>query len=399
MIMKRKVCVVTGTRAEYGLLKPLIHKLYHAERLELQIVVTGMHLSPEFGLTYREIEEDGYPILSKIEMLLSSDSAAGITKSMGAAMFGFADCFAINQPELIVILGDRYEMLAVASAAMVAGIPIAHIHGGELTEGVMDDAIRHSITKMSHIHFTATEEYRKRVIQLGEQPQFVYNVGALGVENIKKIRLLDQEDLEKQLKYQFSRDTIMVTYHPVVMENITAEQQFQNILDVLDLYPELSVIFTKANSDPDGRIINQMIDNYAGRHKERCIQFASLGQLKYLSALQFCAVVLGNSSSGLIEAPSFGIPTINIGDRQKRRLHGDSVIDCGYEVKQIQEAVEKAFSYEFRYKIAGLKNPYEGDNTSDQILSVIIQALESGIQKKKEFFDLNISLETIVGGK
>lgn len=388
--MKNQVCVITGTRAEYGLLKPLIEKVKQARELELQIVVTGMHLSPEFGLTYREIEKDGYPITAKIEMLLSSDTAVGITKSMGVAMLGFADCFALNQPDLVVILGDRYEMLMAASAAMVAKIPIAHIHGGELTEGIIDEAIRHSITKMSHIHFTATEEYRRRVIQLGEQPQTVYNVGALGIENIRNMKLLDQETLEKQMDFKFSDRTIMVTYHPVTLEDCSSEKQFQDILDVIDDHPELSVIFTKANSDMDGRIINQMIDAYVGSHAKRCAAYTSLGQLRYLSALQFCSAVVGNSSSGMIEVPSFGIPTVNIGSRQKRRMHAESVIHCGNHKMQIDEAVRMALSEDFQQRLTRIKNPYEGEHTSEKMLSVIIQALDHGIDLKKEFYDIGV---------
>lgn len=388
--MSYKVCIITGTRAEYGLLKLLINKVYQSESLELQLVVTGMHLSPEFGLTYKEIESDGYPITSKIEMLLSSDTSAGITKSMGVAMLGFADYFAQYKPHLTVILGDRYEMLMAASASMIAKVPIAHIHGGELTEGVIDEAIRHSITKMSHIHFTSTEEYRNRVIQLGEQPQCVYNVGALGIENIKNIKLLDKETLEKQINFQFTSKTIMVTYHPVVMENISTKKQFANILDVIHTHNEISVIFTKANADMDGRIINEMMDDFVNHHCERCAVYTSLGQLKYLSALQFCKAVVGNSSSGIIEVPSFGIPTVNIGDRQRRRLHAASVIDCGNNRNEIEAALKEALSNEFADTVVRVKNPYEGKHTSDQMIAIINQALKQGINKQKIFYDLKI---------
>ncbi len=384
----KKICVITGTRAEYGLLKPLIDKIYRIPAWELQLVVTGMHLSPEFGLTYGAIEEDGYPIKTKIEMLLSSDTSVGITKSMGVALIGFADCFAENKPDIVIILGDRYEMLVAAQAAMVAKIPIAHIHGGELTEGAMDEAIRHSITKMSHLHFTSTEEYRNRVIQLGEQPRSVYNVGALGVENIKTIKLLGKEELEKELDFRFSSRTLMVTYHPVTLENMTSKVQFKNLLDVIEERKDLSVIFTKANSDPDGRIINQMMDEFAADHRERCAVYTSLGQLRYFSALQFCAAVAGNSSSGILEAPSFGIPTVNIGDRQKGRVHGETVIDCGNDKRQIILALEKALSPEFKAGLSKAKNPYEGERTSDRILEIISKALRDGIDMKKRFYDI-----------
>ncbi len=388
--MRNKICIVTGTRAEYGLLKPLIDKVYKSKEFELQLTVTGMHLSPEFGLTYKEIEQDGYPIISKIEMLLSSDSAVGITKSMGMAMLGFADFFQSNKPDILVILGDRYEIFAAAAAAMAANIPIAHIHGGELTEGVIDEAIRHSITKMSHIHFTSTEEYRRRVIQLGEQPQSVYNVGALGIENIKEMKLLDKSSLEEALDFRFRKQTIMVTYHPVTLENETSEEQFKNILDVINENKKISVIFTKANSDMNGRIINQMIDDFVSRNKERCAGYTSLGQLKYLSALQYCKAVVGNSSSGIIEVPSFGIPTVNIGDRQRRRLHAKSVISCRNEKEEIAAALQKALSDEFINEIASVKNPYEGQHTSDKIFKIINKALCSGINIKKKFYDIGV---------
>lgn len=385
----KKICVVTGTRAEYGLLKPVIKRISDAKDLELNLAVTGMHLSPEFGLTYKEIEQDGYLITAKIEMLLSSDTPVGITKSMGLAIIGFADYFENNKPDLVIILGDRYEMLMVASAAMIARIPIAHIHGGELTEGLIDEAIRHSITKMSHLHFTTTEEYRRRVVQLGEQPQSVYNVGSLGVESIKKISLLKKDELESAIGFRFFT-TIMVTYHPVTLESMTSEAQFKNILRVLDAHKEITVIFTKANSDTDGRVINQMIDDYVKGNKGRCVAFTSLGQLRYLSALQFCTAVLGNSSSGLIEVPSFKIPTINIGDRQLGRVKAESVIDCDNSIEQIEDALMKALSPEFREQLSEMKNPYEGEQTSEKIVDIIRQQVNKGINIKKKFYDIGV---------
>lgn len=385
----KKICIVTGTRAEYGLLKPIIEKVHRADGMELQLVVTGMHLSAEFGLTYREIEEDGYPIRTKIEMLLSSDTAVGITKSMGIALLGFADYFESNRPDIVVALGDRYEMLVVATAAMVAGIPIAHIHGGEKTEGAIDEAIRHSITKMSQLHFTTTEEYRNRVIQLGEQPETVYNVGALGIENIKTVKLMGKRELEESLGFEFTDHTIMLTYHPVTMEAQTAEKQFGNILDAIDRRRDLFVIFTKANSDTDGRIINRMIDEYAAKNSNRCRVYTSLGQLRYLSALQFCRVVVGNSSSGIIEAPSFHIPTVNIGIRQQGRVRADSVIDCGNKTQEILEAIEKAEAMYSEGTLNTVMNPYEGENTSQAIYQKIVEYLESSDTNIKKFNDLN----------
>ena len=347
-----------------------------------------MHLSPEFGLTYKEIEKDGYPICTKIEMLLSSDTTVGITKSMGVALMGFADCFEQQRPDILIVLGDRYEIFMAVSAAMIARIPIAHIHGGELTEGLIDEAIRHSITKMSQLHFTTTEEYRNRVIQLGEQPSRVYNVGALGVENIKNIKLLEKAELERQLGFTFSDKTILVTYHPVTLENATSKEQFENVLNVLEKHKELKIIFTKSNSDTDGRIINQMIDEFVKVNPERCVVFTSMGQLRYLSALQFCTAVMGNSSSGIIEVPSFGIPTINIGERQRGRVSAETVINCGNDTEEIEEALQQALSVEFRNAIHYCKNPYEGENTSEKIIEIIKHSLNQGIEVKKKFYDM-----------
>ncbi|MCI8773068.1 MAG: UDP-N-acetylglucosamine 2-epimerase (hydrolyzing) [Lachnospiraceae bacterium] len=384
----KKICIVTATRAEYGLLKPVIEKIYKSETTELKLVVTGMHLSPEFGLTYKEIEADGYPIDQKIEMLLSSDTPVGITKSMGIALIGFGDYFSVNRPDIVVILGDRYEMLMVAAAAMIARIPIAHLHGGEKTEGAVDEAIRHSITKMSHLHFTSTEEYRRRVIQLGEQPDRVYNVGALGVENARKVSLLRKEELENQIGFHFSEPTVMVTYHPVTLEMLTAKDQFTDILSVIDSHKEISVIFTKANADTDGRIINRMIDEYVRDNSDRCAVYTSLGQRRYLSALQYVDAVLGNSSSGLVEVPSFHIPTINIGDRQRGRVCAESVIHCGNSANEIESALLLALSKEFRQKLTDMDNPYEREGTSDKIVETICDALEQGIEIKKSFYDI-----------
>lgn len=386
----KKICVVTATRAEYGLLKPIIDKIYKSEMAELKLVVTGMHLSPEFGLTYKEIEEDGYPIDQKIEMLLSSDTPIGITKSMGVALMGFADYFSVNRPDIVVILGDRYEMLMVAAAAMMARIPIAHLHGGEKTEGAVDEAIRHSITKMSQLHFTATEEYRRRVIQLGEQPEHVYNVGALGVENARKVSLFGKEELEHQIGFRFSKPTIIVTYHPVTLEMLTAREQFADILSVIDNHKEISVIFTKANADTDGRIINQMIDEYVRENSDRCAAYTSLGQKRYLSTLQYVEAVLGNSSSGLVEVPSFHIPTVNIGDRQRGRVCAESVIHCGNTVQEIEEALHMALSVEFRKSLTIMQNPYEKEGTSDKIVEIIGNVLDNEIEMKKTFYDISV---------
>lgn len=387
----KRVCVVTGTRAEYGLLKPVIEKISKDEELELYLIVTGAHLSPEFGLTYKEIEADGYIINKRIEMLLSADTPGSIVKSMGVEMMGFADAFADGCPDMVVILGDRYEMLAAASAAMVHRIPIAHIHGGETTEGAIDESIRHAITKMSYLHFAATEPYRNRIIQLGESPERVFNVGALGIENIKTIKLLDKESLEKSIDFKFSDNTVIVTYHPVTLEKQSSAEPFCNLLSVLKNRTELNIIFTKANSDPDGRIINQMIDDFVEVNKDRSVAYTSLGQVRYLSALKYCNAVIGNSSSGIIEAPSFHIPTVDIGDRQRGRIASDSVLHCGTGVKEIEHALCRAMQDEFRQSISKVRNPYERKNTSSEIVGSIKRFLQDGINIKKTFFDLDVS--------
>ena len=383
----KKVCVVTGTRAEYGLLKPLIKRINDDNEVELQLVVTGMHLSPEFGLTYHEIEEDGFCITEKNEMLLSSDTPNGITKSIGLAIIGFADIFTRIRPDMIVLLGDRYEIFAAAAAALIHRIQIAHVGGGELTEGAIDDAMRHSITKMSTLHFTSTEEYRNRVIQLGEQPQNVYCVGSLGVENIKKQKLLSKEELGKSIKFNLDRPYVVVTYHPVTLEADSAETQIKNLLNAIDRFKEYRIIFTKANADTEGRIINQLIEQYVSKSSDRAIAVTSLGMTRYLSALKYCEMVIGNSSSGLIEAPSFKIPTVNIGYRQKGRVRSESVIDCGYDENQIIGAIEKARCMRKSEKIKRIVNPYEGIDTSGKMYQAIKEFLEKG-KNNKTFYDM-----------
>jgi len=383
----KKVCVVTGTRAEYGLLKPLITEINNTDDMNLQLVVTGMHLSPEFGLTYQEIERDGFEIVERNEMLLSSDTPNGITKSIGLAIIGFADIFTRIVPDIVVILGDRFEVFAAATAAMIHRIPIAHIHGGELTEGVIDDAIRHSITKMSTLHFTSTEQYRKRVIQMGEQPDRVFCVGALGVENIKKQKLLDKRELEQSIQFSLDIPYIIVTFHPVTLENNTAEIQCQNLLSALDQFREYHIIFTKANADMGGRIINKKIDEYVNLNRDRAIVVASLGMVRYLSALKYCEMVIGNSSSGLLEAPSFRIPTVNVGDRQKGRVRGKSVIDCGWTTKEIVDAIQTAKMMINTGKLKNEVNPYEGVNTSNTILQLLREYLLNDNYTAKKFYD------------
>lgn len=385
----KRIGIMTGTRAEYGLLKSLMQEINKDNDLELYLIVSGMHLSPEFGMTYKEIEEDGFEINAKVEMLLSSDSPAGISKSIGLGVIGFADEFQRADLDMLILLGDRYEALSAAISAMVMRIPIAHLHGGELTEGAIDEGIRHSITKMSYLHFTSTEQYRNRVIQLGENPERVFYVGALGVENIKKINLMTKEELERAIHFEIDENTVVVTYHPVTLENNTVEEQFLNLLKVLDRNPKIRMIFTKANADTNGRIVNELIDKYTAQNSERACAFMSLGQKRYLSALKYCRIVIGNSSSGIIEAPSFGKPIINIGDRQKGRICADSVINCGYTQQEIQQAMETALTKEFENKASNCRNPYEKENTAANIISVIKDyLLNDKIKLKKGFYDI-----------
>lgn len=385
----KRIGIMTGTRAEYGLLKSLMQEINKDNDLELYLIVSGMHLSPEFGMTYKEIEEDGFQINAKVEMLLSSDSPAGISKSIGLGVIGFADEFQRADLDMLILLGDRYEALSAAICALVMRIPIAHLHGGELTEGAIDEGIRHSITKMSYLHFTSTEQYRNRVIQLGENPERVFYVGALGVENIKKINLMTKEELERSIHFEIDENTVIVTYHPVTLENNTVEEQFLNLLEVLDRNPKIRMIFTKANADTNGRTVNELIDKYAAQNSERACAFVSLGQKRYLSALKYCRIVIGNSSSGIIEAPSFGKPIINIGDRQKGRICADSVINCGYTQQEIQQAMETALTKEFENKASNCRNPYEKENTAANIISVIKDyLLNDKIKLKKGFYDI-----------
>ncbi len=383
----KKICVVTGTRAEYGLLRPLIKRINEDNQLELQIIATGMHLSPEFGSTYKEIGNDGFNIDEKIEILLSSDTPVGISKSIGLGIIGFADVFERLKPDMIIILGDRYEVFAAASAAMVSRIPIAHLHGGETTEGAIDEAIRHSITKMSYLHFTSTEKYRQRVIQLGEDPERVFNVGAIGIESIKELKLLNKSELEKSISFKLDKKTALVTFHPVTLENNTSKKQFQELLNALDKFKDLKIIFTKANSDTNGRIINSMIDEYVYSNKNRTIAFTSMGQLRYLSAMKYIDLVIGNSSSGIIEAPYFNVPTINIGDRQKGRTQAQSIINCKPIKQDIYYSIIKALSEKFINSIKDASNPYGNGVVSKKILMRIKESLNTGIELKKVFYD------------
>ena len=382
----KKICVVTGTRAEYGLLYWLLKEIEADKDLELQLIATGMHLSPEFGLTYQTIEKE-FKINKKIEMLLSSDTSVGISKSMGLAQISFAESYDELKPDIVIVLGDRYEIFSATSAAMIAKIPIAHLHGGEKTEGAFDESIRHSITKMSHLHFTATNEYKNRVIQLGEHPSRVFNVGGMGIENIKRLKLLSKDEFEKSIEFKLNIKNILVTFHPVTLENSTAKEQFQQLLDAIDELEDTNIIFTKANSDTDGRVINQMIDEYVTKNFQKSVQFTSLGQLRYLSALQYVDAVVGNSSSGLAEAPSFRIGTINIGDRQKGRIKASSVIDCEANKNSIVKAFAKLYSKEFQETLKTTINPY-GDGCASKKIVEILKNVNLKNILKKSFYDL-----------
>jgi len=388
----RKICIFTGTRAEYGLLKPLMDEIVRDESFHLQLLASGMHLSSEFGLTYKLIEEDGFFIDEKVEMLLSSDTPAGISKSMGLGLMGYADALNRLSPDVAVILGDRFECMAFACTCLNARTPVAHIHGGETTIGAVDEAFRHAITKMSHLHFTSTEEYRKRVIQLGEHPARVFNVGAIGIENIKNMALLSKKELEKDIGFDLGDRYVLVTFHPVTLESGTAEEQFKNLLFALDKSAEASgapskIIFTKANADTDGRIINQLIDSYVAQHPDKAIAFTSMGQCRYLSAMKNASAVVGNSSSGIVEAPSFQVPTVNIGDRQKGRVRDRSVIDCGPASTEIEEALQKAFSSDFARSLKDMVSQYEKPGTAMAVLKSIKNA-DLGNIIKKTFYDL-----------
>jgi GDP/UDP-N,N'-diacetylbacillosamine 2-epimerase (hydrolysing) len=386
----KKVCVITGTRAEYGLLYWLMKEIDNDKELELQIIATGMHLSPEFGLTYREIEKE-FKIDKKIEMLLSSDTPIGISKSMGLAQISFSEAYSELNPDILVVLGDRYEIFSAIASAMIYCIPVAHLHGGEATEGSIDEPIRHSLTKMSHFHFTATDEYRKRVIQLGEQPDRVFNVGGMGIENIKRLKLLNKEEFESSIDFKLNKKNILVTFHPVTLEKSTAKEQFTCLLDAIDGLEDTNIIFTKANSDTDSRVINQMIDEYVSKNSHKSVGFVSLGQLRYLSGLQFVDAMVGNSSSGLAEAPSFQIGTINIGDRQKGRIKAESVIDCESTKESISKAFQKLYTDDFQELVKTTKNPYGDGLASKKIVEVLKTTnLEDVI--KKNFYDVEFTI-------
>ncbi len=384
--MSRKICVVTGSRAEYGLLRWLMADIRNEPGLELQLIVTGMHLSPEFGLTYREIEADGFVIDRKLEILASSDTPTGIAKSMGLGLIAFGDAFSQLKPDLVLLLGDRFEIFAAASAAMVAALPIAHLHGGERTEGAFDEAIRHAITKMSHLHFVAAQEYRHRVIQLGESPERVVLSGGLGVDAIGRVKLVNRDELETALNIRFGGKSLLVTFHPETLDAAAAEAQMRELLAALDALQGVQLLLTMPNADTGGRAVIRLVEEFAATHPN-AKAFASLGQVRYLSCLAHVDGVVGNSSSGLTEAPSFRKGTVNIGDRQRGRMRAASIIDCAPERAAIADAIETLYSAAFQARLQGVSNPYGSGGACERILDVLKRVDIQTIVKKR-FHDL-----------
>ena len=383
----KKICVITGTRAEYGQLSYLLKKIEDSNKLQLQLVVTGMHLSPEFGLTYKAIENDGFKIDRKIEMVLSADTPSSISKSTAVGLIGFADAFNELAPDLVVLLGDRYEIFAACTAAFFAKIPISHIAGGETTSGAFDEAIRHSITKMAYWHFVANKSYERRVVQLGEDPKRVFNVGALAVDSIKRTRLLSKNKLVDETGIKFGEKNLIITYHPVTLDYQSSEKDMEIIFEVLNSFKDINLIFTMPNADTNGRILKTMILDYVKKNPGRSQSFNSLGSTNYLSALQYVDGVLGNSSSGLSEAPSFKIGTINIGDRQKGRIRAKSIIDCKPNKSSISQAIKKLYSQKFQKIIKNVKNPLGMGNSTNKILDTFLKK-DIPRNLKKDFYDL-----------
>ncbi len=382
----KKVAVITGTRAEYGLLKPLIRALDEDKDFHLLLLVTGTHLMEEYGNTFKEIEDDGFEIKAKIEDDLNGDSAIAISRSIANVLKGFAKTFGELKPDMVIVLGDRTEILAASIAASLALIPIAHIHGGETTEGAYDEFIRHSITKMSHYHFAAAEQYRERIIQLGEDPARVFNVGAIGIDSINNLKLLSREEFEKAIDFKLNKINLLITFHPVTLEKNTAQAQFEELLKALDKLKSVVLIFTKPNADKGGKIIIKLIDDYVLKNRSKAISFTSLGQLRYLSALQFVDIVVGNSSSGIYEAPIFNKPTVNIGERQKGRLMQESIITCKPLAKEIDTAIANALDPKFKSTIKNQKNIFGNGTATHQILTVLRNNFPNST--KKTFYDL-----------
>ncbi|WP_201028963.1 UDP-N-acetylglucosamine 2-epimerase [Leptospira interrogans] len=385
--MKRKVCVVTGTRAEYGLLYWLMKEIKADSDLELQIIATGMHLSTEFGLTYKQIEQDGFKINTKVEMLLSSNTAVGITKSMGLGIISFAEAFENLRPDILILLGDRFELLAAAQAAMIAKIPIGHISGGELTEAAFDEGIRHAITKLSHLHFVAAEPYRKRVIQMGEQPDCVFNFGAPGLDHLSKMNWMEKEELSLELGIELKAPIFLVTYHPVTLEDNKPTEAMNELLNALEEFSEATIIFTYPNADTGSRELIHQIDSFVSKNLKNTKAFVSLGQRKYLSLMRLATVIIGNSSSGLTEAPALKKATVNIGDRQKGRLKAASIIDCIEKKEFIVSGIKKALSIEHKEIVRKSTSLY-GNGNGNVSVEIKEKLKTFPLRIKKSFFDL-----------
>lgn len=385
MTASRKICVVTGSRAEYGLMRSLLGAIAADPALTLQIVATGMHLSPEFGMTYRSIEEDGFRIDAKVEMLLSADSAVAVTKSLGLGVIGFADAFDRLAPDIVVVLGDRFEILAAAQAAMLACIPIAHIHGGETSEGAFDEGIRHAITKMAQWHFTAAEPYRRRVVQLGEAPDRVFNVGAPGLDILATAKWMDRDELATSLDMELGKPLFVVTYHPVTLESRSPRDAMMQLLGALEAFPQATIVFTYPNADTGGRALIDCIDQFVARNRSRAKAFVSLGQLRYLSLMREANVVIGNSSSGLTEAPAMKRATVNIGNRQNGRLKASSVIDATDDQASIIDAIEQALSAEFVSRLPATHSLYGQGDAAAAMVSILRSAT---LSVQKAFFDI-----------
>lgn len=383
----KKIGVVTATRAEYGVLKNLIREMDKDAELQLCLIVTGTHLSEQYGSTIQEIMDDGYQISEQVPILAGQDDELGIIQTMGNAAISFGKLFSVQRLDMIVVVGDRYELLPICQSAVVFGIPITHISGGEITEGCIDDIVRNAVTKMSHLHFPGCEIYRQRVIQMGEEPQRVFNYGDIGVENLVKMDYMTKKELENSLELPANTLFASVTFHPATAESNTAETQVKEVLKALESYPNIIFIITKANADMGGQTINKIIDQFVLEHSN-CRAYCSLGIKRYLSLLKFSQMIIGNSSSGIIEAPSFGIPTINIGDRQKGRLQASSIINCEPKTEKIVRAINVALTPEHKEIAQNTENPYGSGNTSQMVVAEIKKFLKnhSGIQKK--FYDL-----------
>jgi len=383
----RNICIFTSTRAEWGLLRGVAELVDKSDRLSLRLLVSGTHLSDDYGRTVQEIEQDGFAVEECIDILKFDDTRQGICNSMSLAMSGYGEALGRMRPDILIVLGDRFETFCAAAAAQVQRVPVAHIHGGEITEGALDEAFRHSITKMSHLHFPCCDAYRRRIIQLGENPSMIFNVGSLGAENIRSMPLLNKSELEIALNFELDKPFLLVTYHPETLMHSSAAEQADILTGALDAFPMCKIIFTAANSDTDGVVINRRLSQYTARNPGRCLMAHSLGALRYLSAMSLCAAVVGNSSSGILEAPAFRKPTVNIGDRQKGRLRAHSVIDCAACGEDIIKALEKALSPSFVMAMAGMSNPFEKEGTAAAIVKVLA-SVEQRDLSRKHFFDI-----------